>query len=556
MKILSVSLAHDSGACLYDNGEIKYFFKEERLSRKKRDTLPILSVNKILQLTNEKIDIVVFCPVTGGASSGIDIILKILEKNGQNTENIEIISLENNHHLQHASLAFYNSGFYEANIIVVDRNGSDIFNGARESETIYHASYPDNFKALYKSFWIHDACAQEKADEWSRNNKVEIDINSLFGIVKVYEAATTLIGQDALENGKTMGLSAYGDKKKQYKSLFIDQTNIPNDFYFSHMKHTSGKYQTIFRNHHHIVKNSFSENNYSVYADLAWQVQKQTQDAIKYLIEKSLEKKDTKNIILTGGYALNVVSNQFLIKSFPDKNFYFEPLADDSGNCIGGAMLTYREKTRDLSVNKIKNTFFHGEKYSLENIGGKKCTSLEIANIIVNNKSVGIYNGLSEAGPRSLGNRSILYNAMNQNAKSLVNIIKKREWYRPFALSVIEEDAAIYFDMLGLKESKFMTISFDAFEETKKLFPGVVHVDGTCRIQTVNESDGILFEILSQIKNITGHGVVLNTSFNLAGEPLVETPQDAINVMYNSALDAVWFAEVEKIVTKNNVLPQ
>jgi carbamoyltransferase len=553
MKILSISAAHDSGACLYEDGKIVYFFKEERLSKRKRDKFPLLSVNKILELVDGNIDIVVFCPVISGEDFTLNTFLSILNKNGHDTNNIEIINLENDHHLQHASLAFYNSGFDEANVLVVDRNGSMFFEGCRESETIFYASYPDNFKILYKNFWLYDNFAQEKARAWSVNNDVEVDINSLFGIVKVYEAATTLIGENALENGKTMGLSAYGNKNKNKNKYFVNKTNIPNDFYFSHASHPFGDYQTIFKNHYEITQNEFSENNYSEYADLAWQVQKQTQEAVKYLIEKSLQKQETKNIVITGGYGLNVVANQFLLKSFPNKKFYFEPLADDSGNCIGGAMLAYRNKAKDKKKISIKNTFFHGKKYSLDHIVGNECQPPDVAKMIIDNKSIAIYNGLSEAGPRSLGNRSILFNAMNPNAKKIINIIKKREWYRPFALSVLEEDAHKYFDMLNLKNSKFMTISFDAFEETKKLFPGVVHVDGTCRIQTVNKDDGVLFSILSEIKLLSGHGVVLNTSFNLAGEPLVETPQDAINVLNNSLLDGVWFAEIEKIVMNMKV---
>lgn len=550
MKILSISIAHDSGACLYEDGDLVYFFKEERLSRKKRDKFPILSVNKILELVEGKIDIVVFCPVMIGEDVPIDTFLTILKKNGHDPEQMEIINLEDGHHLQHASLAFYNSGFEEANVIVIDRNGSIFFNGSRESETIFHASYPDNFQTLYKNFWIYDNYSQEVAKVWSDINGIELDINSLFGIVKVYEAATTLIGQDALENGKTMGLSAYGNKNVDCQEFFVNGTNIPNDFYFSHKTHSSGNYQTIFKNHYEIIQNEFSENNYSEYADLSWQVQKQTQEAVKYLVEKSLRIKYTENIVITGGYGLNVVANQFLLKNFPEKNFYFEPLADDSGNCIGGAMLVYRNKSKDETKNVIKNTFFHGEKYSLDNINGNFCELSEVAKMIVNNKSVAIYNDLAEAGPRSLGNRSILFNATNPNAKNLINRVKNREWYRPFALSVLQNDAPMYFDMLGLEESNFMTISFDAFDKTKNLFPGVVHVDGTCRIQTVNEDNKILFELLSKIKKITGHGVVLNTSFNLAGQPLVETPEDALDVLYNSPLDAVWFAEIERIVIK------
>jgi carbamoyltransferase len=124
-----------------------------------------------------------------------------------------------------------------------------------------------------------------------------------------------------------------------------------------------------------------------------------------------------------------------------------------------------------------------------------------------------------------------------------VNKIKNREWYRPFAAMVLKEDATDYFDMMGLDQSKFMTVSFDATEKAKLTVPGIIHVDGTCRIQTIDESDGIIFELLTKFKEKTGVGILLNTSFNLAGKPLVDNVNDAIETLNNSKLDYVWFAD-------------
>lgn len=550
MNIVSVSVAHDSGACLLVDGELKYFYKEERLSRKKRDNFPILSLQKILDNVEGKIDAFVFCPVVYGESVAFETFTSIVQKNGFNLNDIKIFNLEDRHHLQHASMAFYNSGFEEANVIVVDRNGSDWFVKARESETIFKAEYPNSFEPLYKNFWMYEISFQEDIFKWSIENNVECDARSLFGIVKVYESATTMIGQDGLENGKTMGLAAYGDRNRHFPNFFVEGTNIPNDFYFFHLTTKNSNYQSIYYPFLNISSDNFSEDNYKDYADLAWQVQHQTQNALKYLVEKSLKKNKTKNVVITGGYGLNVVANQFLIKEFPEINFFFDPMADDSGTCIGGAIFAYRELSKDKKINKINNLFFHGENYSLDGVSGKEIGTQEVAEIIFDNKPIALYNGKAEAGPRALGNRSILFNPLNKDAKRLINIVKKREWYRPFALSVLEEDAEKYFDMLGIVDSRFMTISFDALEKTKLLFPGVVHVDGSCRIQTVPEGHGPLYKLLKEFKSISGHGVLLNTSFNLAGEPLVETVDDAFHTMYNSDLYGIWFPEVSKLVTK------
>lgn len=550
MRILSISTAHDAGVCLYENGKIIYFFKEERLSRKKRDKLPLLSLDRVLSLNDKKIDVVVFCPVF--AEGNLEPIAMMIEKYGHSLSNMKVYNLENAHHLQHASLAFSNSGFEEAAVLVVDRNGSDWFNGARESETIFDASLKKGLKEVYKNFWVYNNYAQEQAHRWSKENKVEVDAKSFFGVVKVYEAATTLIKENALENGKVMGLSAYGDKLKNFPELFVNNSNIPNDFYFSHVTHQKD-YQSFFIDNFDLFETNFSKDNYQDFADFAWQVQKQTQNAVAYLVNKAIEKTGHKKIVLTGGYALNVVANEFLIKTFPKIEFYFEPMADDSGNSIGGAIWAYRNEGCLEKTKPLKNLFFHGEKHSLDSIKGEKISVEDFAQKIMNNKPMAIYNEQAEAGPRSLGNRSIIFNAMNPRAKELTNLIKKREWYRPFALSVLESDASQYFDMLGLKRSPNMTISFKALENTKKLFPGVVHVDGSCRIQTVSENDGILFSVLKEIKKISGHGVVLNTSFNLAGEPLVETPEDALRVLKNTSLEGLWFPEISRAVFKGKV---
>lgn len=544
-------MAHDSGVCLYEDGKILYFFKEERLTRKKRDKMPLMSLNKVLELNDKKIDAVVFCPVLMGENfQAFDLTL---EKYGHNLAEMKSYVLERDHHLQHASLAFFNSGFDKASVIVVDRNGSDWHEGARESETIFKASKKEGFSELYKSFWIYHNYAQEPIYAWGRANNVEVDARSFFGIVKVYESVTTLIGENALENGKVMGLSAYGNKKKEYPNFFVNQTNIPNDFYFSHETFNGLDYQSCFLDSKNHIKKEFSKKNYQDYADLAWQVQSQTQNALIFLVKKALKKFNTKNIVLTGGYALNVVANQLLAKTFPDVNFYFESMSDDSGNAIGGALLAYFNEMGASNIKPIESLFFHGTKHSLQGIGGQDFSVKDFAKGIFENKSIAIYNELAEAGPRSLGNRSIIFNAMNPNSKEIINLIKKREWYRPFALSVLESDADKYFEMMGLKKSPYMTISFDALDYAKDLFPGVVHVDGSCRIQTVGEDDGILFSVLQEIKKISGHGVVLNTSFNLAGEPLVETPEDALRVLNNTSLDAVWFPETKKAVIKNKV---
>jgi len=260
-----------------------------------------------------------------------------------------------------------------------------------------------------------------------------------------------------------------------------------------------------------------------------------------------VQKTGITNVCLTGGYALNVVCNEYLIRNLPGVNFYFEPLADDTGNSIGAAMLLHRQLTKDKTIRKVKHTFFHGVKTPLFYIG-EDCSTEDILQEILNQKTVAVFNGMAEAGPRALGNRSIIFDARNPNAKEIVNIIKKREWYRPFAGFILEEYFEEYFETHGLNKSEFMTISFDCKKPNN--IPGIVHVDNTCRIQTIDNSIPHIKELLTLFYDKTGCPALLNTSFNLAGESLVETQQEAVECFYKSELDVLWFPEIGKCLTK------
>jgi len=532
MNILGISPNHDSSVCLLSNGEIKYFSKEERLSRVKRAADPNLVTQEALKLG--PVDHVVWCPPTQNPSYRDEFI-------GDYFKDVEVTvdDLSDYHHLTHASLGFYNSGFTEAAVVVVDRNGSIMGNSCRESETIFMASYPATFDQVYKSFWVYDNIAHQEALLYKKENlKCEVDVRSMYGVVKVYETATALIKQHALENGKVMGLSAYGNKHLEFDNLFF-KGNIPNDYYFGH-EETSNRMAT-HQDLQPFATDVVTLENFQMYADYAWQVQKQTQEAVCYLIEKAINKTGSKNVVITGGYGMNVVANHYYLTKFPEINFFFEPLADDSGNSIGGAMFIHRLLTGDTSIKPLNTTFFSGKHHSLKDIHGVPTQTKDVAKLLANGKSVAVYRGLAEAGPRALGNRSILFDPRNKDAKEIVNKIKKREWYRPFAAMVLEEDAHMYFEMGLITSSPYMTISFPVKQYAVENIPGVIHIDNTCRLQTVSELDGYLYELLLEFRKLTGHGVLLNTSFNLAGEPLVETPEDAIKTLNNSTLDYLWF---------------
>ena len=180
-----------------------------------------------------------------------------------------------------------------------------------------------------------------------------------------------------------------------------------------------------------------------------------------------------------------------------------------------------------------------------------RVTHAQVAKLISKRNIVTIFQGRSEAGPRALGNRSILYDPTDPNGKDFVNIVKKREWFRPFAGTVLLEKAHEYFDMAGLKESPFMMYAMDVWPDKQKIIPAITHVDGTCRIQTVTEEQNPhYYKLIQEFEKITGVPILFNTSFNLAGDPLVETIEDALETMLKSEMKYMYVPELEMLLEK------
>jgi len=556
MRILAISIAHDSSICSLNDGIIEFYCKEERLSRIKRDKAPFASLDLYKSLNFGKIDHILYITPTNGDEASAYLYGEYTKKTfGVEMENYSILQ----HHILHANLAFYNSGFTESLVFVIDRNGSMFFvNGvpaAREAESIYIFSKLGISKTIQKNFWIISGQESNKSSikkyiENYYGSDIIINANSINGIVKVYEAATVQIGQSVLENGKTMGLSSYGDNK-YYEPLFI--SHIPNDLYFSVINNNIPFYrETCFFEEEDKITNEVTKENYQYYANKAKHVQTETQNEVLSLIKEQIKKTGIKNICIVGGYGLNVVANQYYIKSLPDINFYFEPVADDSGISIGATIMKYIELDTKNTFESMNDNFYHYFNNKEELDIGIDSSIDEICQMLINKKSIAIFEGNPEAGPRALGHRSILFDARNIDCKDLINKVKNREWYRPFAGVILENEFKNYFDTMGLSKSEYMTINFDCKENTKNLVPGIVHIDNTSRMQTV--SDGFIFDLLNRFYDLTGCPILLNTSFNLAGEPLVQTKDDALLVLEKSCLDAVYFVDENKLVLNNEYI--
>lgn len=196
-------------------------------------------------------------------------------------------------------------------------------------------------------------------------------------------------------------------------------------------------------------------------------------------------------------------------------------------------------------------SLYLGPEYDLSEVEGDTVNTMQVAKLLEKRKVVAVFQGRSEAGPRALGNRSILYDPTDPEGKDKINRIKKRESFRPFAGSVLLPHAKKWFDMAGLEESPYMMFALEALPHTYDKIPAILHVDKTCRVQTVDMKDNVnYYQLIDSFYQLTDVPILFNTSFNLAGDPLVETPEDAIKTFEESEIDYLYFPEEQKLREK------
>tara|TARA_R110002153_G_scaffold86020_1_gene214006 strand:+ start:2705 stop:4402 length:1698 start_codon:yes stop_codon:yes gene_type:complete len=561
-NILGINVNHNGSAALVSNGELVYYLEEERLSREKQDSSPFRVMFEILN--KYPINEIVICGT--GEPSEFNLLSFIKE-----TPFISLVRkfnplikykyLNKAHHITHASCAFYNSGFQKAIVIVIDGAGSfheypSLDSSGYEAESIYLAEYPDQFTQVFKNYISNNS---EKCINLD-NNKIKLNFNKKLNIGQSYASVTKYLGGHFLEGGKTMGLSSYGKYNKNIPSLIKKAQG--NSLFFSLAPPQDSIFNPTFLKTPPSSIPPFDQLDISQeIKDIAWRIQNDSQESVKYLIQKSLNELKLKKVCLVGGYALNCVTNYFLKKSFPDIEFYIEPISNDAGVSIGGARLKWYQESKENIIRK-QTSLYLGPKYSKKQLKStiKNYNNMfnvhdikpeNIAKLISENNIVTIFQGRSEAGPRALGNRSILYNPTDPNGKDFVNKVKNREWFRPFAGTVLLEKAHEYFDMAGLEESPFMMYAMDVWPDKQEIIKAITHVDGTCRIQTVTEEQNPhYYKLIQEFEKITGVPILFNTSFNLAGDPLVETIEDALETMLKSEMKYMYVPELGYLLEK------
>ena len=348
MRIMSIQSFHDSSVTILNDGKLEYFFKEERYTRKKRQSVPYKAILKALEVTKGEIDHVIIDQVKNNAIPFF--VKKFLD--------CPIHDKWDSHHMSHGWLAYYNSGFEgESLVFVIDREGSNIGDLMRECESVLKMWYPSQTRNLQKNFWLHNKGVDYVKHYGLMNNPNWIvNADTMMGICKVYESANTLIGQNEFESGKTMGLAAYG-KDQPHQSLFHDDRPVDSLFIHDYFptKSETKSFSVLHKKHVNKITLDVPESDYQFYADYAYQVQKQTQEQVLNLVKTWVAATGIKQVCLSGGYFMNVVTNAYLVKNLPDVNFYFEPLADDTGLSIGQALHFYHTMTQSTEVNKLEN---------------------------------------------------------------------------------------------------------------------------------------------------------------------------------------------------------
>ncbi len=523
--IAGIGTGHNASTCLLKNGELVFYIEEERLTRQKYDDKPFLSIDEIFKYTNH-LDYLAVSSNTPRYPDDINPFIIYCLKKKLITSNQQVFFLNGDyeeHHLYHASNAFYASGFEESICVVVDALGSykHISNQANgwEVESVYHASYPNKFKPIFKRLFNYKSlCDAYASDDVEVVNKPSIGV--------LYAETSVQMGFSNLDCGKVMGLSSYGNNivDIEWQPAKSSHDPCPSRCVITNMDKYSPQ-------------------------DVSYTVQSISQNYCLDLIKKYIDKTGCKNVTLSGGYGLNCVANYFYRKHLPkDVNLYVDPLSYDGGVSIGVAKYAHHLLFND---NKIrKQTSLYTGTNICEYISGDNVSYNDIVDLLVSGEIISLYQGRSEAGPRALGNRSILFDPRIKNGKDIVNTVKGREFFRPFAGSVLKEDCHEWFDMAGLEESPFMMYAVDVKENKKDLIPSVVHVDGTCRVQTVTQEQNYHFyNLIKQFKTRTGIPLLFNTSFNLAGDPLVETIEDAIETLKRSDIKYLYLPEHGKLIT-------
>ena len=423
---VGINRGHNSSVVILKNGDIVFYIENERLSRIKYDGFPFSALFKIKDFT-DYIDN--FCiagtsklPPNNERGIPYDIYTNIVLHltKSFNTRGHIGHDLGLYHHKMHASCAFYNSGFKEAICIVSDGFGSDLLDDddniyGKETTSVFSCKYPARFEIIEKH-----VCSLLPRVKWDQASTEKIKIDDTLSPAGAFSITANSFGFHPLDGGKIMGMSTYGKEDLSLPPIYKD-----------------GKI-----NKELFIKTDALNLDYKLFefqdkANFAFALQKETQKNMKKYIHDIIDKTKCKNICLSGGFFLNCVANYEYLDGLPeDVNLYIDPISHDGGTSIGAAKFIWHSETGDTTIRK-QNTIYYGTEpdyqdlfLKIRDVDNESITEVDykdVISLIIEGNPVALYQGRSEAGPRALGNRSILYDPRDKDGKDVVNTIKKRE---------------------------------------------------------------------------------------------------------------------------------
>ncbi len=539
---LGVHIGHDRGAALVSDGELVAQLAEERLDRVKHSPspdLPLRAIDAVLNIAGLR---TTDLGVVGISYTGVEIekIASLLRDELRDALQLPHLQVRGvGHHDCHAWSAYCTSSFDRALIVVADGAG-DIIGSRAEGESVYVAS-AGVIKLVERRLQDFGLMRMSRRNSFMLPYMDEIDKKKSISLGQKYEQFTYLIGFEHREAGKTMGLAAYGTP------LFVPE--IPNfDGVQFHLTFESGLteidqiWQQSGQPWHRFVKEKA--------ADIAATGQRLLEEYMLAMLNALNPTGAHTALCGAGGVFLNCQMNGRILRETKFKNVHVIPAAGDDGLCIGAAFNAYHRTFGAVRRTSDPLPFLgpsHGDEVVSEwlcefGIKGERLDETRLADRMAENlaagKVIGLLRGRSEMGPRALCHRSILADPRVASMNDHLNRLKRRELFRPFAPVVTEEDQSKYFELE--QSSPYMLFATRLRSEFRTAVPAIVHVDGSSRVQSISKTqDPFLHRLLRAFEARTGYPILLNTSFNLAGEPIVESPYDAIATYLTSDLDAL-----------------
>jgi carbamoyltransferase len=560
---LGLNFLHsDSSACIFDNGLLVAAAEEERFTRTKHTTVfPYSSIKFCLKKINLDISKIDFITVNTNPLSSLKHKFIFISSNLKSLP-IAFNSINNSskkYNIKQYISKIDNKKIFLGKIMFIDHHESHI------ASSLFFNDFNECVNLSIDGFGDFASCAWG----FSKNQKLKIDEKVYFphSLGIFYQAMTQYLGfKNYGDEYKVMGLSSYGRPKHvDLISKLINKKNDSFELNLEYFMHHKKKIQSINDLGQATYSNLYSKKLIDLlgeerkigeeitveHMNLAKSIQTVYENIFFHILNNLHKKYKNDNLSFSGGCAMNSVANGKIIKNTPFKKIYISPNPGDAGGAIGSACI-HISKNLKRKIN-VKNYAYLGPKYNnqevskiLDKNSAVKSYNVEffsdaeisqkISKKLTESKIIGWFQDETEWGPRALGNRSIIADARNPNIKEIINSkIKRRESFRPFAPSILFEKTHEWFQVKD--EVPYMSEVYFMKEDKLNLLPGITHVDGTGRLQTVKKNNNFkYYNLINEFYKLTGIPIILNTSFN-ENEPIVNTPEEAINCFHRTDMD-------------------